>query len=187
MQNDYRNEEWRDVNYDDNISENEIHKVSNYGRIRSFKVNKTEGVLLKPATVQGYPRIKLKQKNSKSTARYVHKLVAESFLSKTNELQEFVIHLDYNKKNNHVRNLKWVTFEEKAQHQLKNPSYNLILEKRRLSNSKLNEVDVRRIKRQINNPNRKTRMKMIAKQFGISEMQLYRIKSGENWGHVTDR
>ena len=25
---------------------------------------------------------------------------------------------------------------------------------------------------------------MIAKQFGISEMQLYRIKSGENWGNV---
>ena len=27
-------------------------------------------------------------------------------------------------------------------------------------------------------------MRIIAKQFGISEMQLYRIKSGENWGHV---
>jgi hypothetical protein len=27
-------------------------------------------------------------------------------------------------------------------------------------------------------------LKMLAKQFGISEMQLYRIKSGENWGHV---
>jgi hypothetical protein len=27
-------------------------------------------------------------------------------------------------------------------------------------------------------------MKQIADHFGISEMQLYRIKSGENWGHV---
>ncbi len=25
---------------------------------------------------------------------------------------------------------------------------------------------------------------MLAKQFGISEMQVWRIKSGENWGHV---
>jgi len=25
---------------------------------------------------------------------------------------------------------------------------------------------------------------MIAKQFGISTMQVWRIKSGENWGHV---
>jgi hypothetical protein len=28
-------------------------------------------------------------------------------------------------------------------------------------------------------------MKQIAEQFDISEMQLYRIKSGENWSHVT--
>jgi hypothetical protein len=27
-------------------------------------------------------------------------------------------------------------------------------------------------------------LKKIAEQFDISEMQLYRIKSGENWGHV---
>jgi hypothetical protein len=30
----------------------------------------------------------------------------------------------------------------------------------------------------------KTRMKILSKQFGISEMQLYRIKSGQNWAHV---
>ena len=41
-----------------------------------------------------------------------------------------------------------------------------------------------RIKKMLANPNRKTRLRLIAKQFGISEMQLYRIKSGENWGHV---
>ena len=31
---------------------------------------------------------------------------------------------------------------------------------------------------------RKTRLKIIAKRFGVSEMQLHRIKTGENWGHV---
>jgi hypothetical protein len=25
---------------------------------------------------------------------------------------------------------------------------------------------------------------MIAKQFGVSEMQISRIKSGENWSHI---
>jgi predicted DNA binding protein len=54
----------------------------------------------------------------------------------------------------------------------------------RYKGHKLTETDVRRIKKKIFDPNRKTRLKMIAKQFGISEMQLYRIKSGENWGHV---
>jgi hypothetical protein len=27
-------------------------------------------------------------------------------------------------------------------------------------------------------------VRLIAKQFGISETQLYRIKSGENWSHI---
>ena len=40
------------------------------------------------------------------------------------------------------------------------------------------------IKKKIFDPQRKTRMKIIAKRFGISEMQLYRIKSGENWSSV---
>jgi hypothetical protein len=43
---------------------------------------------------------------------------------------------------------------------------------------------VMRIKKMLQNPNRKTRIKMIAKQFGVSEMQIFRIKSGENWGHI---
>ena len=50
---------------------------------------------------------------------------------------------------------------------------------------KLNSSTVKIIKRKIMSVNRKTRMKIIARQYGISEMQLYRIKSGENWGHVT--
>jgi predicted DNA binding protein len=50
--------------------------------------------------------------------------------------------------------------------------------------AKLTESKVRLLKKKIFDPNRKTRLKMLAKQFGISEMQLYRIKSGENWGHV---
>jgi DNA-binding Xre family transcriptional regulator len=33
--------------------------------------------------------------------------------------------------------------------------------------------------------NESTRLKMIAKQFGITHTQLNRIRSGENWGYVT--
>ncbi len=33
--------------------------------------------------------------------------------------------------------------------------------------------------------NEKNRLKMIAKQFGITHTQLNRIRSGENWKHVT--
>jgi predicted DNA binding protein len=49
---------------------------------------------------------------------------------------------------------------------------------------KLTSTQVMLLKKKIFDPNRKTRLKFLAKQFGISEMQLYRIKSGENWSHV---
>jgi Mor family transcriptional regulator len=29
------------------------------------------------------------------------------------------------------------------------------------------------------------KIKVLAKQYGVSEMQIYRIKSGENWSHIT--
>ena len=50
---------------------------------------------------------------------------------------------------------------------------------------KLSVTKVIHIKKILANPNRKTRIKMIAKQFGVSEMQIARIRSGENWGHIT--
>ena len=49
---------------------------------------------------------------------------------------------------------------------------------------KLTSTKVIHLKKLLNDPNRKTRIKMLAKQFGISEMQVHRIKSGENWSHI---
>jgi hypothetical protein len=49
---------------------------------------------------------------------------------------------------------------------------------------KLTVTKVMHLKKLIFDPKRKTRLKMLAKQFGISEMQVSRIKSGENWGHI---
>ena len=92
--------------------------------------------------------------------------------------QTFVIHLDYDKLNNNIMNLAWATAFEKEQYQHTNPNRRII------RNSKLPETRVKLIKRKLQDPNRKTRLKVIAKQFGISEMQLYRIQTGENWGCV---
>ena len=40
---------------------------------------------------------------------FIHRLVAEAFIPKRSEKYEFVIHLNYNKEDNHVRNLRWST------------------------------------------------------------------------------
>jgi len=177
----YWNEKWKEIKFDEKIGEKEKFKISNYGRILNCKGEKE--FLVTKSYINGYQNLPLKQKlNGKSTSRYVHKLVAENFLEQNDSL--YVIHLDYDKTNNHVDNLKWATKKEKEVHQFTNPEY--INKPRKRTYSKLTETKVKLIKRKINDPNRRTRMKMIAKQFGISEMQLYRIKTGENWGSVTE-
>lgn len=183
MSSHYVSEKWTKIKFEENISENENYLISNHGRVKSLKVDPIHGMLLKIFSLRGYERLPVTQKNGKKTARYIHKLVAQEFIEKTDPAQQYVIHLDYNKNNNCVTNLKWATKKEKEKHQFNNPMYKGASPK--ISYSKLSEGKVKLIKRKLANPNRKTRMKMIAKQFGISEMQLYRIKSGENWGYVT--
>lgn len=179
---DYWNEEWKTIVFDDNISDSEKFKISNFGRIINCKTS--EETLVKRYYINGYQNLPVTQKKSgKRTSRYVHKLVAEHFLEKNDGI--YVIHLDYDKTNNHVDNLKWATKREKELHQFSNPKYKNMVRKKP-SNTKLTETKVKLIKRKINDPNRRTRMKMIAKQFGISTMQLYRIKSGENWKSVEE-
>jgi DNA-binding phage protein len=84
--------------------------------------------------------------------------------------------------NTYYKNLAWKTKEERKAFNKTDPNYRSRAGVRHYS--KLSEAQVKLIKRKLNDPNRKTRMKLLARQFGISEMQLYRIKSGKNWSDV---
>ena len=182
----YPNEEWRKIDLPPE-SLKLSYAVSNHGRLASFDKDLHEdGRLLKGGNLGGYPTFVCRP-FGKSKTMYTHKLVAEKFLKKETDDQTFVLHLDYNKKNNFFKNLKWASKREMELHQQKNP--NVIESRKKRKNNltkghKLTSTDVIRIKKKIFDPNRKTRLKIIAKQFGISEMQLYRIKSGENWSHI---
>ncbi|ANW97265.1 HNH endonuclease [Wenyingzhuangia fucanilytica] len=180
MINGFRKEEWKDVDFDDVIASFEKYKISNYGRV--IKCIDGEEKLLKLHDTNGYPTIPLTQEvNRKRTSRYVHKLVAQHFLEKKED-DIYVIHLDYDKYNNHVDNLRWATKREKELHQYANEEY--LKSKPKRTYAKLTEGRVRIIKRKLADPNNKTRLRMIAKQFGVSDMQIHRIKTGENWGSV---
>ena len=175
------NEEWKNIQFDEKIAAKEKFKISNYGRIINSK--KEKQFLRKQTFINGYETISLKQEiNNKSTSRYVHKLVAQHFLEKQSEEQKYVIHLDYDKKNNILENLKWATKREKELHQFNNPNWENVVKKRSRNIGKLTEGKVKIIKRQLKN--NRTRITMIAKRFGVSDMQIHRIKSGENWSHV---
>ncbi|MEZ0130545.1 hypothetical protein AB9T88_12615 [Flavobacterium sp. LBUM151] len=120
---------------------------------------------------------------------FLYKLVAQYFIPKESEDQTYVLHLDYNRSNDDVRNLRWATKAEMMAHSRKSPRViqakkNLIEHNLKADGRKLTTTKVMLIKKILARPEQKTRLKMIAKQFGVSEMQIRRIASGENWGHV---
>ena len=179
---DFRDERWLPYRLE-NWSEDDNYLISNYGRIQRKKINEATWKLSKSAFVSGYVSFWIRKKgNQRTSSSYAHRAVAELFVEKRDD-QKFVIHVDFDKTNNVASNLKWANRAELNAHNKNNPVHKKRIGKR--TYSKLTEGRVRLIKRKINDPNRRTRMRLIAKQFGISEMQLYRIKSGENWGSVT--
>lgn len=185
----YWNEQWVPIVFDD-VENPPRYDVSNYGRLRSFQSSvsarqdtlSANGTIIKGSVIQGYRSLNIRS-DGKTLNRYVHKLVAEHFIVRQRPDQTFVIHLDHDKQNNHYQNLKWVTKEEMIEHNRNNPSLRNRPITRQTSNYKLTESKVKIIKKLLRND--KNRLKMIAKQFGITHTQLNRIRSGENWKHVT--
>ncbi len=168
------------------------YAVSNRGRLVSFTEKITEGNLLKGSTSDGYKSFRYQKTiNGKRvyTTFFIYKLVAEFFIPKTSEDQKYVLHLDYVRDNDLVQNLKWATYEEAQIHRSKSP--HVINSKKKLiehnikaDGRKLTTTKVIHLKKLLNKPNQNTRIKMLAKQFGISEMQINRIKRGENWSQI---
>jgi len=187
----YPNEEFREVEID--YPTRNRYAVSNKGRIISFKDTIENGRLIVGGDSTGYKTLRYNIRNKKgkkvSKILFVYRLVAELFIPKRSEEDLYVIHLDYSRNNDDVRNLRWVTLKEKYEHRDKNPKVINSPAKVREPNlspdgPKLTLTKVIHLKKLLKDPNRKTRAKILAKQFGISEMQVSRIKRGENWGHV---
>jgi hypothetical protein len=112
--------------------------------------------------------------------------VAQYFLRKPTAKQTIVAHLDFNKLNNKAGNLKWMTPDENYAHQKMSPF--VIKEKKdrklhRKENStfKLTITKVMLLKKLLNQG--KT-VGQLAKQFKVTNTQVYRIKRGENWGDI---
>jgi len=175
--NNFKNEIWKEIDFGSNLKCPK-YEISNRGRVKSYANDKVNGRIIKGSDVNGYRSIMVRFEGGIIQSYYVHRLVAQYFLEKESKDQHFVIHLDYDKKNNDVYNLKWVTEEGLVEHNNNNPA---VLHKR-TTGYKLNESKVRAIKRLLKG--NKTRLYVIAKRFGISHTQLNRIRSGENWGHI---
>ena len=87
--------------------------VSNYGNIKSLPRNgtiKTEKILKPKTSKKGYREVSLSENNIRKY-KLVHRLVAELFIPNP-ENKPCIDHIDSDKSNNKVENLRWVTYQE---------------------------------------------------------------------------
>ncbi|HHX60343.1 MAG TPA: hypothetical protein GX707_06350 [Epulopiscium sp.] len=85
-----------------------LYRISNHGNILSCRQN----IIMKQKITKGYRMVGF-TKNKKHKSYSVHRLVAEAFIQNPKDKRE-VNHLDENKLNNHVSNLKWATSKENS-------------------------------------------------------------------------
>lgn len=103
---------WKPIQY-------EGYEISNLGRVKSYKVDKINGRIMKPSKcTKGYLQLDLRLDGRKSENRVhlaIHRLVAEAFIPNPENLPQ-VNHKDENKENNRVDNLEWCTNEYNARY-----------------------------------------------------------------------
>ena len=95
-----------------------LYEVSSFGRVRSLNYNHTgkEKILKYGKRPNGYLKTTL-MKNGIRKDIYIHRLVAETFVSNT-ENKPYVDHIDTNILNNKAENLRWCTQKENVNNPL---------------------------------------------------------------------
>ena len=179
-------EVWKPMQFRGSKTLRNRYALSSLGRIASYRENVLEdGKLLNGSLTTGYRTLNLHRPGNQGTL-YIHREIAKIFLKRPSPRHKFVIHKNHNKLDNSLKNLKWATLEEMIEHQQGSPAK--IAYKKKQANRevglKLTAKQVRRIKEALNNKNRRLTIKQLADKYEVSEMTMYRIKSGENWARV---
>lgn len=98
----------------------EYYEVSNMGQVRSLprkmhNYTKPGRILKQQNNGHSYMTVGLHAPNKKEKHAYVHILVARAFIPNPDGLED-VNHKDFNKGNNAVENLEWVTRQQNIMH-----------------------------------------------------------------------
>jgi hypothetical protein len=180
-------EKWKPITFPKKVKLQKKYLVSSNGKLASYSDSPKNAQKLKAKRIEDYHCISIRMQGVKKSL-FVHRLVAEAFLRQPTSKHKFVIHLDHNKNNNTAANLKWATLEQQVEHRKTSPAVKRAIKERVLQNGNyskvLTEARVRKMKEELFDPRRKRTLKQIANAYGVSEMNIYRIKSGEFWYKV---
>ncbi len=162
------------------------YAVSTCGRIASYKKDVlADGKLLSGSLTTGYRTLNLHRPEDKGTL-YIHREMARLFLKKASPSARYVIHRNHDKLDNNIKNLRWATLEQMIAHQQESPAKIAYKEKQanKTEGLKLTAAQVKKIKTVLARKKRNITIKRLAEHYGVSEMTMYRIKSGENWARI---
>lgn len=141
---------------------------------------KYRNLFMSPKTDRdGYKRLTLSV--SKKKKEYlVHRLVLMAFSGNSGKGMH-VDHINCNRGDNRLENLRWMTPEDHYAHRV---SVGHVARGDGHGQAKAKEGDVRRFKKLINSNNRRGSIKEAAVACGIPLPTAYKIKEGRNWGWI---
>ena len=165
---------WKDVS-----GYEEIYRVSNLGRAKSFHYDARNGQVLK--TQNGtYPQVTLCRGGNREQVN-MHCLVSRAFLGPAPSPDHEINHKNGNKYDNHIENLEWVTRSENEKH-----AYRILGKEvprgEAHKSSKLTRYDVQRIR--ILYTTGQYSHRKLGKMFRINHRAIGRIIRRERWRHV---
>ena len=96
-----------------------LYKINNNGEVWSCNINK---IMKQRLNHYGYYSIKLGQKNNQKHYG-IHRLLAINFIPNNDINKTEVDHIDGNRTNNNIENLRWVTHTENARNVISTTNY----------------------------------------------------------------
>lgn len=158
------------------------HNWKNTGQTRIMKPAKDNG---------GYLRTVLIRDDGKYHTVKIHRIIAKTFIDNP-ERKATVNHKDFNKQNNNVNNLEWMTNKENTQHAIDNGKFYFMTYEQQQSgaimrgelngHSLLNEKKVKEIREKFK-PRIYTRA-MLSKEYGVTENCIKDVVNGKSWKHL---
>lgn len=162
----------------------EHYEVSNTGMVRTWLLRGTRKRVEHPKTMtgclmRGYPCVVVRDLTGQKRNLRVHQAVLTAFVGPCPPGHE-ARHLDGNRTNNHVENLKWGTPKENSDDKRRHGT--MVLGEQ-TATAKLQATDVVAIRALLR---RGHGLDFVASLFGVSKRMVGRIRDGVAWDELSD-